>query len=265
LIPFYKLPFLKKVDFSMYRTRSIFTLLLASLLLPVTAQISTTSGTGYNIMNTRNLEPYETQVIDGVATAYYSDDLPPMIGSPYLDEQFVEGVLTVREGTRIEGLKYRYVMYGDRMQMIVNSDTSVIDRPLAVKSIETEEHKFVYDVFMVRKDQVATSYFEIIEETESMTILQRHRIEFKQDIYVPNYGGGGGTKEFMMVRKDAFYMKLGEGAALYFENRKGFLDRLTVLKAQVKNYIKENHLSVKKEEDLRQIANYYNDLIFSRF
>ena len=249
----------------MFRTRCIFCFLLAGSLSTVSAQITTTPGKGYNILSTRNLEPYEVQVIDGVATAYYSDESPPMTGSPYLDKEFAEGILTVREGTKIEGLKYRYDMYNDRMQMIVNEDTTVINRPLAVKHIEMDDRKFVYDVFMVRKDQVATGYFEVIEETESMTILQRHRIDFKQDIYVPNYGGGGGTKEFMMVRNDSYFVKLGQGAALDFENKKDFLDQLTVLKAQIRAYIKENHLSVKKEEDLRQIANYYNNLIFSSF
>lgn len=249
----------------MIKTRNIILLLLAGYVTPLASQITTTSGKGYSILNTRNLEPYEISTIDGVTTAYYANEMPPMSGSPYLEEQFKEGVLTVRDGTEVTGLKYRYDIFGDRMQMINNNDTTVISKPLAVKAIEIEERKFVYDVFKLKQGQIATSYFEIIKETESLSILLRRRIELKQDVFVPNYGGGGGTKEFMMVRNEDYYMKMGDGAAELIENKKGFLNALTVLKPQVKSYMKENRLSVKKPEDLKQLAEYYNSLIFSDF
>ena len=57
--------------------------------------------------------------------------------------------------------------------------------------------------------------------------------------------------------------KLGNGVLI--ENKKEFLNMLPVLKSQVKTYVKDNRLSVKSEEDLRLIAKYYNNLIFSNF
>jgi len=228
-------------------------------------QIQTTNYKGITHLNTTNMEPMVVQTIDGVSTHYYSNDMPGLAGSPYLEEQFQEGTLTVRDGTIVPGLRYRYNIYNDAMQFVLNGDTAVIDKPLAVNSVEIGNRKFVYDVYMTGPDKVATSYFEVVQETDAMTILRRYRIELKQDIYVPNYGGGGGTKEFMMNRKDRFYVKLGKGAAQEIDRKRDFLGMLNVLRDQVKSHMKANRLSVRKEEDLKQIAQYYNDLVFSNF
>lgn len=46
---------------------------------------------------------------------------------------------------------------------------------------------------MVEANSVATCYFEVISENENMTVLHKREIEFKQDIYISNYGGAKDT------------------------------------------------------------------------
>jgi len=245
--------------------RTVLALLFFWPLLALTAQIQTTTRKGLTTINTTNMEPMAVQSLDGVATHYDTNDAPGLSGSPYLDEEFAEGTLTVRDGTVVPGLRYRYNIFNDRMEIIVNKDTAVIDKPLAVKSVQIGDTRFVYDVYMAGADRVATSYFRVVEETDAMTVLQRLRIELEQDIYVPHYAGGGGTKEFMMVRKDSYYIRFGDGAAQEITRKRDFLKLFNVLRSQVKSYMKEHHLSVRKEADLKDIARFYNEMVFSNF
>jgi len=245
--------------------KSITAIMFYLTLLPLAGQIQTTTGKGISTLNTTNLEPLVVQTIDGVSTHYYSNSPPGLSGSPYLDEQFQTGTMTIRDGTIIPGLRYRYDMFGDMMQMVVNGDTAVIDKPLAVRSVELGDKKFIYDVYQKEGDRIGTGYFEVVKETASMTILLRHRIELKQDVYVSNYGGGGGTKEFIMTKNDQFYVKLGEGASRMIKKKREFIHQLPVLKNQVTVYMKENRLSLKNKEDLMKIADFYNTMIFSDF
>jgi len=224
------------------------------------AQVKFSGHHYYNTFSTSTIEPRLVEVIDGVSTIHYSLSKADFNGSPYLSEEFVEGTMTVSDGTVIPGLKYRYDIYGDKMQFILNRDTAVINRPMAVRSLVMGDRKFVYEVYMVQANRVATGYFEMIRENENLTILYRRKIEIEQDIYVPNYGGGGGTKEFEMKQDNSYYVKHGNSAAQKIHSRKGLLKIIPDYRDRVKQYMKDHRLSVKKEKDLAAIADYYNSL-----
>ncbi len=226
----------------------------------VRAQISVNAGRSSLNVSTINMEPHQIDVIDGVATAYYTNSAPLINGSPYLYEEFVEGTMTALDGTVVPGLKYRYDIYGDKMQFILNGDTATINKPMALRSVKLGDQMFVYDVYMVAADMVATGYFEVIEDNEYLTVLYKREIKLEQDVYVPNYGGGGGTKEFRMKKVDSYYIKPSGTAAQKINTKKQFLELFTDKQDQLRQYMKEKRLSVKKAEDLQAIAGYYISL-----
>jgi hypothetical protein len=247
---------------NLYKNMHINKIILALVVLFWTAhseaQVGIQTGQHSSILLTQNLEPHQVDVIDGIATMRYSNSAAIINGSPYLTTDFVEGTMTTLDGTVIPGLKYRYDIYGDEMQFIVNIDTATINKPLALSSVEFEDHKFVYEVFLADAGRVATGYFEVIEENTYLTVLYRRQIKLEQDVYVPNYGGGGGSKEFKMKKVNSYYVKPIESAALQIRNKKDFLNSIPDYRDEVKKYMKDHKISVKKEEDLQKVAIYYN-------
>ncbi len=241
-------------------TLTVLALLLAGSL---SAQVSFNEGQGSFSLSTVNMEPNQVDVIDGVATMRYENSAASLHGSPYLYKEFRDGTMTALDGTVVPGLKYRYDIYGDKMQFILNGDTATIFKPLALSSIKLGNQKFVYEVFMLEADRVATGYFEVIEENEHMTVLFKREIELEQDIYVSNYGGGGGTKEFKMKQVNSYYIKNQGSAALKINNKRDFLEVIDDHQDQVRQYMKEKKLSVKKAKDLQAIASYYSSLLES--
>jgi hypothetical protein len=227
---------------------------------PLTAQISVQSGRGTVYLNTVNLEPRQVSVIDGVAVISYSDAAAGINGSPYLNEEFEDGTMTALDGTLIPGLKYRYDIFGDKMQFILGGDTATISKPLALRSIQLGEHSFVYEVYILEAGRMSSGYFEVIEDTGYLKVLHKRSIELEQDVYVSNYGGGGGTKEFRMKRVNSYYLKNGDSAARIISSKKNLLEVIPGHQDQVRQFLKEKHLSVRKAEDLQAIAIYYSSL-----
>jgi hypothetical protein len=211
-------------------------------------------------ISNQTLDPKLVEVIDGIATVHYSMNSSPLNGSPYLTDDFVPGTMETLNGTVIDGMKYRYNIYNDEMQFIIGTDTASINKPLAVRSIEMDHKKFVYEVYRVSEQAVAAGYFEMVINGD-MSLLFRRQMELEYDNYVPNYGGGGGTKEFMLKNDNSLYVKLHDGAARRVYNRKDFLEAIPPdLHSRVKQFIKENRISVRKQEDLMALVNYYNSL-----
>lgn len=216
---------------------------------------------GYYTMtySTQSIEPALVEVIDGVATMHYSMPNSTINGSPYLSEEFVDGAMITANGVRIEGLKFRYDIYSDEMQFILKNDTASITKPLILNSVELGNRKFVYDVYQISDHLVAAGYFEVMNEG-NLSVLLRRELELEYDIYVPNYGGGGGTKEFMLKENNNFYIKTGRSAAQKVYRKKDFLKAIPSHHDRVSQYIKANRISVRKEKDIYELATYYNSL-----
>lgn len=211
-------------------------------------------------ISNQTIDPKLVEVIDGIATVHYDLSSSPMNGSPYLTDEFVPGTMETLNGTVIEGLTYRYNIYNDEMQFIVGEDTAVINKPLALRSIEMDRKKFTYEVYQASEQMVAAGYFELISEGE-MSLLFRRKLELEYDNYVPNYGGGGGSKEFMLKKDDNYYVKLEGEAARKIYNRKDFLNAIPKdLQSRAKQFIKEHKISVRKENELLALVNFYNSL-----
>ena len=232
------------------------------LLVPgsVHAQIDFQPGPYSMVYSSQPMEPKLVEVIDGVATLHYTLNNSAIQGSTYLSEDFVDGAMTAADGTRIEGLKLRYDIYNDKMQLLLKQDTALINRPLALKFLELGNKKFIYDVYQISEHEVAAGYFEVLHE-DNLSLLFRRELELEYDSFVPNYGGGGGTKNIKLKNNNNLYVKLDKSTARKIYKKKDFLQAITAHNIEVKDFIKEHQISVRKQNDLKELVLYYNTLL----
>ena len=203
--------------------------------------------------------PVLTNYIDGIATMHFTLPDRRVNGSPYLQEEFMFGVMSTVDTVTIEGMRYRYNIYDDQMQFILKGDTASIIRPLSLREIRFGKVKFIYDVYYTSSGQAAAGYFEVLEEGR-LSVLLRRTMKLEYDEYVPNYGGGGGSKEFYYRGKEHLYVKHVSALARNIRNKKEFLNLLPDHRDEVQNYMKTEKLSVKKQEDLKELVRYFNSL-----
>ncbi len=214
----------------------------------------------YKIVTTPYFTPPEyTDYVDGIAKMQFSKENREIIGTPFLNDDFLFGVLVFHDGTRIEGQRYRYNIYADEMQFIFKEDTVSIYQPLKVKSIEMGKQKFIHDLWISGPDQMEAGYFEVLAEGEASLLLRRI-VRLEVDEYVPNYMGGGGSKDLYYKHSKFYYIKYLDEAARKVRNKKDLLNILSNHKSEINGYVKENHLKIRKEKDLIDIIAFYNKL-----
>ena len=236
--------------------------LLIMLFVPLfsaSGQVLTQTGNYMRVAPSGTLPPELNTFIDGIATMYYTVPDRKVNGSPYLQDEFLFGVMTTVDDVTIEGLKYRYDVFNDEMQFILKEDTASIIRPLTLRSLKFGEVEFIYDVYYTSDGNPAAGYFEILEEGRLSALLRRTKV-MEYDEYVSNYGGGGGSKEYYFKEKKNLYIKLSNAIANKISNKKDFLALLPDHLDEVKNYMKSNKLSVRKQDDLVEMVSYYNSL-----
>jgi len=246
--------------FDLKLKRIIFLTILAVNLAVLKGQVLSSQGGQYmSVSSSGTLPPEANTYIDGIATMYYTLPDRKVNGSPYLQDEFLFGVMKTVNDVTIEGLKYRYDAYNDEMQFILKGDTASIIRPLSLVSLEFGSVKFIYDVYQTSAETAAAGYFEILGEGRLTALLRRTKV-MEYDEYVKNYGGGGGSKEFYFKEKKNLYVRYSDALARKVNNNKDFLGLLQDHQAEVRKYMKSQKLSARKPDDLVKLIAYYNGL-----
>ena len=65
-------------------------------------------------------------------------------GSPYLFDEWNDGVITMKDNTEIKGRKYRYNLYTQQMQFINGQDTAAIANPEVIRKISFGGKTFIF-------------------------------------------------------------------------------------------------------------------------
>jgi hypothetical protein len=212
-----------------------------------------------NVLTPGFTPPLYTEYVDGIATMTYSRANRKVRGTPFMQDEFMFGVLNLVDSVNIQGQKYRYNVYADEMQFILEEDTVSIFQPLKVNSIQFGERKFIYDLRMTGKDMLEAGYMEVLEEGNVSLLLWR-TARLEVDEYVTNYMGGGGTGDLYYKHSKFYYIKTGDTAARKIRNIKDLIKQLPEHQSQVKKYLKSERIRFKDPEDLRKLVAYYNSL-----
>jgi len=212
-----------------------------------------------NVLTPNFTAPMYTEYVDGIAKMQFSKEERNVVGTPFMDDEFLFGVLILHDGTQIDGQKYRYNINADEMQFILRGDTVAIYQPLKVQSVTLGEQKFIYDLRKVGPDQLEAGYFEVLVEGKTSLLLRRlSRMEV--DEYVPTYMGGGGSKNLFYKHSQFHYIKVGDKSVEKIKNRRVIMKAMEDRKSELSEFIKRNNLSTRQVEDLIEIVNYYNKL-----
>jgi len=231
----------------------------------VSQEPTTIQGTGtlqpmlMNVLTPGFTPPMYTDYADGIAKMQFSKEERHVVGTPFLEDEFLFGVLILHDGTQIDGQKYRYNVHADEMQFILRDDTVAIYQPLKVQSVTLGKQKFIYDLRKVGEDQLEAGYFEVLVEGQASLLLRR-LARMEVDEYVPNYMGGGGSKNLFYKHAEFHYIKVGDKAVEKIKNRRVLLKVMGDRKSDISAFMKRNNLSVRQQDDIVEIVDYYNKL-----
>ncbi len=199
-------------------------------------------------------------VKDGVTTHTYGDAESRIInGSPYLDNTFENGKIELIDGSIIPDLKIRYNMYGDFFEIKKADDTLIVNKPNLLSSVFYEDKVFVYNPAVFEATESANGYYERLV-SGTLNLYSKRKVDLKYDEFVPNYGGGSGTKEYFYRYSISYFVEISANTILKISNKRHFLKNIPSHYAEMNTYIKKNKINLKKEKDLVSLIKYYNSI-----
>ena len=183
-----------------------------------------------------------------VKTNDYSD----ILGSPYLNVEFTDGVIYLKDTTAVK-LLLRYNIYSDEMEYQIQGVNFVVGNTLIINTILLGNSIFVYLPFINKG-----GYFEVIESGKCF-LVQKRSVTYKPAEKAKPIEGISSPAKFV-AEPDVFYMILHDTLTYAIENRKSVINALQDQKEKIESYIKKEKIRNIKKENLIKIVKYYNSL-----
>ena len=177
-------------------------------------------------------------------------------GSPYLFPDYREAFIVMDDNSHYHG-KLRYDLYTDEMEFQVKGHTYWITPRERVKKITLDNRTFI---FLKTKGNKKGSYYELVVDGPCR-LLARHLITFHEAEEAKPYQD---PKPARFENKHTLYYlqrNNDPGTLELVRNKKSLLTFLQDHAQEIGKFIKKEHLSVNREEDLKKIITYYNGLL----
>ena len=185
-----------------------------------------------------------------------SNRLPAnVLGSPYLNEEFVIGSVNIKGEESYKTL-LRYNAYNDELEMKSGTTTSaVMKRDYISVSIGRDVfsvHAFAYE------DGIKNGYFNALNEGKAV-LLRRRQVILKAGQEATSSYAKDKPPKFEM--QESYYITIdGETAQPVKLNKKGVLNVLADNAGDLGGYIKKNKLKLKSEQEVLKLLEHYNTL-----
>ncbi len=188
-----------------------------------------------------------------------------ILGTPYLNQQWMYGKLLLNDETKFEGL-FRYNVFHQELEMIYNMDTLAISAPFFVKELYFSNKKFIYSLSIeqdFKQDYLTSAFFEVLYDGHCKLLL-KHRVDIENNSYATTYMAGGGDGRDYYVHKSFYYYKQNPGGAAkkLRRKRREILNIFSDKKQEIEQFLTTNYINLKSDDDLVRVFEYYDSLTF---
>ncbi len=175
-------------------------------------------------------------------------------GSPYHNENFQPGTVTIADKSFDTYVRYNGLEDVFEIKNQAGEISALIRRPDIKVTLDGKQHKI--ETFLDGNDMSKQRYFVILAEGENK-FLKNEGIEYKEAQQASS--SYSQSKPASLVPYTKYYIKKGDGKAEEIKLRKKSI--LNILDDdRAKNYVKENKLKLKKEEEVVQLMDYLNSI-----
>lgn len=179
-----------------------------------------------------------------------------VVGSPYLNEEFLKSEIQVRDGTVYRDVMLRYNIMSDEIEFLKSNGV--------VRAMNSRD---MTRWAVIGKDTIVTRLFEvsgnmehrhfILLESGPLQLLLRKRKHFREATGPQGYQSG--TDPAYVDSGDELYLCFSEeNIALRIPRKKEVESFFGEEGALMADFVKAGKLSLKKEEDLLKMIRFYN-------
>ncbi len=177
-------------------------------------------------------------------------------GSPYLFDNwkiYGEIFTTDNKVYKIQGLNYN--AYSDYFLTKTTTDSVFIFKPSYIEKAIINNR--VFKKFMNQKDG-AFNFYEVIANSNDFELLKRYQKEIRTGI---TNGLTQQKEPDYLILKESYFLNKNDKLTEFALKKKNILKLFGDRSQKVNKFISNNKLSIKTDDDLKKIFDYYNSLL----
>lgn len=178
-------------------------------------------------------------------------------GSPYLNDEFIEGAVFTTSKTKYVGLPLRYNIFNDQIEFrLEDGSVQVMTVPEVLEKVEFGETILEYSIYSNLK-KVKRGFFVVLEKG-SASLYSRPMVNFEE---AKKPGAYSEAKPPRFIRRpDEYYIRIGKEPAELISNKKDLEGLFTDHSEEMQEYFRKNKIKTNRTEDLIKVVQYYNSL-----
>ncbi|HUS85650.1 MAG TPA: hypothetical protein VMW76_00290 [Bacteroidales bacterium] len=184
-------------------------------------------------------------------------NMPGYTGSPFLSSEFTEGSITASGGIIYEKVPLRYNIFNDIFEFEKDGIPYNLDAAKYGLKVSAGGQLFVFADYNYNKI-TNKGYLELLE-TGNFSLYKKYKVRYDRPEPAGAYTD---TKpgNFFKLPSEYFLQEGENGEKKFITKESEFLELCGIHRQEVKTFMKNNRLKMKKESDLKEIVKFLNSL-----
>lgn len=186
----------------------------------------------------------------------YNLTLDDISGSPYLNPEYVLGIVTTKEGVHYKDIPLRYNCFNDVLEF--KKDDKAYDLLPKDKAATAEFGGSTFRYLTYEPGNESNkAYFQVLEEGKAK-LYARYRVNFYEREEAKGFADAKPARFDDLLQ--TYWVSSGTAPLKKILNKGQLLVALSDKKSEIESFITKQKLSIKKVDDLKKIIRYYNTL-----
>lgn len=178
-------------------------------------------------------------------------------GSPYLNDEFVNGTIYTVQKMQYNGIPLRYNIYNDNLEFKTqNNEIQELAEPGIVQKAIFGDAQMVYLPY-TQGNKINKGFFLILEEGKA-ALYAKPGVLYKKPTQQAAYKEAESAK--FVKKTDEYYIRIGVENAVLIKSKKDLISVFPDNKEKIEKFIDQNKVNPNKAENLREVVRFYNSL-----
>lgn len=189
-----------------------------------------------------------------LAKSFEKENKPEYDGSPYLLDEFRDAEIYLKNGRQYEDVPMNYNIHNDDFEFMTDDISYSLGNNNIVKNIKVGDRDFYYRNYTYNSARIK-GYLELVADGD-YKIFKKHRVIYTEPKATRGYVEAQPAR--FSPRRPDYFIELADGNIVYFNKLKEIAELLPEKSDKLKDYIKDNRLKARREEDIITFADYIN-------
>lgn len=177
-------------------------------------------------------------------------------GSPYANQEFIEGTVEMKGGQVFKNIPLRYNIYKDKMEFEKDDVAYEIIESNRIKKVKIDAETYVYQPYY-RNGKIEIGFFALHNES-NIKLLEKKNTVFNLGEKATGYMEAKPSS--FSKAPSIYYLKFQDQPAVEIKRKKHIAKLFPLHQSKIAEYVKKHKVSTKDTEALKKLLSYYEQL-----